>query len=79
MKLFPLTKNSIALSFVVIMTIGFFIAGLADVLDYFIVKALLFSSFGVLVIIAMSYALKNNIKKNRPKDTLQDDSNLHLN
>jgi hypothetical protein len=74
MKLFPLNKNSIALSFVALIAIGFFVAGLFNVLDYFIVKALLFSGFGALVIISISYALKNETKKNRPEDKLQDDS-----
>ncbi len=74
MKLFPLNRNSIALSFVTIITIGFFAAGLLKVLDYFIVKALLFSGFVALVTVAINYALKNDIKKNRPEDKLQDDS-----
>ena len=74
MKLFPLNRNSIALSFVVIITIGFFIAGLLKVLDYFIIKALLFSGFVALLVVAINYALKNDDKKNRPKDKLQDDS-----
>lgn len=74
MKLFPLSKNSIALSFVGIVTIGFFVAGLLEILDYFIVKALLISSFVILVIIAITYALKNDNKKNRLEDKPQDDS-----
>ena len=74
MKLFPLNKNSIALLLVVILSVGFFVAGLLKVLDYFIVKVLLFSSFTALVIIAIGYALKNDTKKNRPEDKLQDDS-----
>jgi len=74
MKLFPLNRNSIALSFVGIITIGFFIAGLLKVLDYFIIKALLFSGFVALFVVAINYALKNDIKKNRPEDKLQDDS-----
>ncbi len=74
MKPFPLNRNSIALSFVALIAIGFFIAGLFNVLDYFIVKALLFLGFGALVITSISYALKNETKKNRPEDKLQDDS-----
>ncbi len=74
MKLFPLNKNSIALLLVGAITIGFFMAGLLKVLDYFIIKALLFSCFATLVIVAISYALKNESKKNRPEDKLQDDS-----
>ncbi len=74
MKLFPLNKNSIALLCVALIAIGFFVGGLFNVLDYFIVKALLFSGFGATVIISISYALKNETKKNRPEDKLQDDS-----
>lgn len=74
MKLIPTTENGIAISCVLIITLSFFIAGLFEVLDYFIVKAFLFLSFGSLVVVALSYAIKNNTKKNRPEDTLQDDS-----
>jgi hypothetical protein len=70
MKLFPLNRNSIALLFVALIAIGFFVAGLFNVLNYFIVKALLFSGFGALVVISISYALKNAPKKNRPEDKL---------
>ena len=74
MKLFPINRNSIALAFVFAITICFFIAGLFKVLDYFIVKTLLFIGFSGIVIVAFSFALKNDTKKNRPEDTLQDDS-----
>ena len=74
MKLFPSDRNLIALSFVGIITIGFFAAGLLKVLDYFIIKALLFSVFVALLVVAINSALKNDDKKNRPKDKLQDDS-----
>ncbi|WP_422103759.1 hypothetical protein [Winogradskyella sp.] len=73
MKQFPVNKNSLALTVVSILGIGFFIAGLLHILDYFIVKVLLFGSFGVLVIIAFWYAFKNDGKKNRPEEQLQDD------
>ncbi len=73
MKLFPLNKNSMTLLFVALIAIGFFVGGLFDVLDYFIVKALLFSGFGATVIVSVNYALKNENKKNRPEDKLQDD------
>jgi hypothetical protein len=62
MKLFSLTTNSIALSAVALITVVFFVAGLFNILDYFIVKALLFLGFGALVIISISYALKNETK-----------------
>ena len=74
MKLIPTSTDSIALTCVLIITISFFTAGLFDVLDYLIVKAILFTSFGGLVIIAIYFALKNDDKKNRPEDKLQDDS-----
>lgn len=74
MKLFPINRNSLALMVVAIISIGFFISGLIEILDYFIVKALLFVSFGVLVLIAFWYAFTNEPKKNRPEAQLQDDS-----
>jgi len=75
MKLIPLSKNSLALLFVSIIAFGFFAAGMFEVLDYFIIKALLFVLFSGLLGIAFWYALKNDNKKNRPEDKLQDDSN----
>lgn len=74
MRFFPLNKNSIALLIVAIIAFGFFAAGMFEVLDYFIIKALLFTLFGGLLIVAFWHALKNDTKKNRPKDKLQDDS-----
>lgn len=74
MKLFPINRDTIALAFVGIVVFVFFVAGLFKVLDYFIVKVFLFTSFGSVVIVAISYAIKNDIKKNRPEDKLQDDS-----
>lgn len=73
MKLVPLNKNSIAIIIAVIITLGFFLAGLFEILDYIIVKILLFLSFGLLFVVATSYAIKNDTKKNRPEDKLQDD------
>lgn len=74
MKLIPLNRDTIALAFVCVVVFVFFVAGLFKVLDYFIVKAFLFISFGGLVIVAITYAIKNDAKKNRPEDKLQDDS-----
>lgn len=59
MKLFPLNKNSIALLMVTAIAFGFFFSGLLDILDYFIVKALLFASTAALVVAAMYFTLKN--------------------
>ncbi len=63
-----------ALSFIALIAIGFFVGGLFNVLDYLIVKALLFCGFGAIVIISISYAFKNETRKNRLEDKLQDDS-----
>ena len=66
MKLFPLTKNASALLFVTFITIGFFVAGLLKILDYFIIKVLLFTGFVALVAVAINYAIKNDNKKKSP-------------
>lgn len=73
MKLLPVNKNSLALITVAVLSIGFFISGLMQILDYFIVKVLLFGSFGILIVIAFSYAFQNDDKKNRPEELPQDD------
>jgi len=72
MKWFPINKNTIALLFVIIMTLGFFIAGLFEVLDYLIIKFLLICGYIGLVAVAIFFAVKN--RKNRLEDKLQDDS-----
>lgn len=73
-NLIPKTKDTIALTCTTFVTLSLFVAGLCDVLDYLIVKGMLFLSFGTLLVFAMIYALKNDTKKKRPEDTLQDDS-----
>jgi hypothetical protein len=65
MSWFPLNKNTIALILVATITIGFFVAGLFDVLDYFIVKVLLILGSVILFGIAFFFGLKNR-KKNHP-------------
>ncbi len=75
MRFFPLSKNSIALLLAALITFGFFAAGMFEVLDYFIIKALLFTLFGGMLIFAIWRALKNDTIKNRLEDELQDDSN----
>lgn len=72
MKWFPINKNTIALLFVIIVTFGFFIAGLFEVLDYLIIKFLLICGYIGLVAVAIFFAVKN--RKNRLEDKLQDDS-----
>ncbi|WP_179008336.1 hypothetical protein [Winogradskyella forsetii] len=70
----PKTKDAIALSSAVTIALTWFIAGLCDVLDYIIIKGVLFLGFGVLFVLALIYGLRNDAKKNRPEDKLQDDS-----
>ncbi len=72
MKWFPINKNTIALLFVIIVTLGFFIAGLFEVLDYLIIKFLLICGYIGLVAVAIFFAVKN--RKDRLEDKLQDDS-----
>ena len=73
MKFFPLNKDTISLSISSLVAIGFFVAGLSEVLDYFIIKALLFMGFGALFFVAIFFTMKNNAIKNRPEDKAQDD------
>lgn len=73
MKILPLSTDAIALIWVTLVTFTIFIAGLLDVLDYIIIKVVLFITFGTMFVFAVSYALKNRKKENRLKDTLQDD------
>ena len=40
--------NKLALFFTAVIVLGFFISGIFDILDYFIVAALLFIGFGLL-------------------------------
>ncbi|MDN3492285.1 hypothetical protein [Winogradskyella bathintestinalis] len=70
----PKTKDAIALSAVTAVGFGLFVAGLCDILNFVIIKVVLFLSVGVLFVIASTFAFKNVTKKNRPEDTLQDNS-----
>ncbi|MCA0132239.1 hypothetical protein [Winogradskyella alexanderae] len=72
MNWFPTDKNTIVLIFVSLITIGFFIAGLFDVLDYLIIKFLLISGTIALLVVALYFALRN--RKNRLENKFQDDS-----
>lgn len=74
MKLIPTSTDAIALTCASILGLGIFVAGLCDVLDYFIVKALLFLGFGTLFVFAIINMIKNETKKNHPEDNPQDDS-----
>ena len=73
MRLFPLNKHTAPLLLVAVVAIGFFIGGLFEVLDYFIIKVLMFMAYGALLILGIGYALLND-KKKRLEDTPQDDS-----
>ena len=74
MRFFSLGKNQFSLLLTTVVTVGFLISGLFRILDYFIVKVLLFISFGSLFIIALLITLKSNRQKNRLEEKLQDDS-----
>ena len=51
-------KNTLALTYTAVLVLGFFISGLCDVLDYFIVKALLFTGFAALITALVLIAIK---------------------
>ncbi|WP_425075863.1 hypothetical protein [Psychroserpens sp. S379A] len=53
------SKNTLALISTGIILFGFFISGIFDVLDYLIVKALLFTAFATLIAILVWIAIKN--------------------
>lgn len=63
-----LHKNTIALTFTGIITVGFFVAGIFGVLDYFIVKLLLFVGFALLVFYLILMIIKQiSENKNHPE------------
>jgi len=72
---FPLNNNTISLSSVAVIILLFFTEGAFDVLDYMIIKILLIGLSSVIGLIVVSVLRKNSLKKNRPEDKLQDDSN----
>ena len=62
---FVLTKNTFALILTALITFGFFFAGIFGILDYFIVKALLFLGFlllAIYVFLIVSAENKNHLK-----------------
>lgn len=71
--LFPINKDTISLISVGIITVSFFVAGILDILDYFIFKVLIISGVGILVIITSVLLFKNSLKNNRPEDKTQND------
>ena len=72
---FPINKNTISLAVVTVILLLFFVAGAFDVLDYVIIKILLIGLTSVVAIVIAANFFKNSLKKNRPEDKLQDDSN----
>ena len=52
------SKNTIALIYTGVLVFGFFISGILDILEYIIVKLLLFSGFALLGFILVWVALK---------------------
>jgi hypothetical protein len=62
------SKNTLALTYTGILFFGFFLSGLFDVLNYFIIKALLFLGFSVLGATLIWIGVKAlNDKKNHLK------------
>ncbi len=57
------SKNTLALIYTGVLLFGFFISGVFDVLDYIIVKFLLFTGFALLVFILVWIAVKNSNTK----------------
>lgn len=70
---FPINKDTISLISVGIITLSFFVAGILDILDYFIFKVLIISGVGILVIITSVLLFKSSLKNNRPEDKTQND------
>ncbi len=60
-------RNSLALIFSGILVFGFFFSGVFGVLDYIIVKALLFLGFGIFAGILVWIAVKDPENKNHLK------------
>lgn len=54
------TKNTLALLFSGLIVAGFFVSGVLDILDYLIVKALLFSAFAALAFYLVLIVLKKS-------------------
>lgn len=70
---FSFTRNNMVLAGVIIITLGFIVAGVFDVLDYLIVKFLLFSGFTALFVMAVLVIIDEKKRKNRLGDNSQDD------
>ncbi len=62
-----MNNNKYAVTVTIFITVAFLIAGIFDVLNYFIVKLILFLSFLVLLFYMIYYLLVNQNKKH-PRD-----------
>ena len=71
---FPINNNTIALSFVAITTLLFFISGALGVLDYIIIKILIIGFTSTIAIIVSVILFKKNLIKNRLEENPKDDS-----
>lgn len=58
-----LSKNTLALIYTGLLVFGFFISGILDVLDYIIVKALLFLGFALLGVVLVWITFKESDSK----------------
>ncbi len=54
------SKNTLALIYTGVLLFGFFISGIFDILEYIIVKFLLFTAFALLGFILVWIAIKDN-------------------
>ncbi|MBR9915062.1 MAG: hypothetical protein GYB32_09600 [Algicola sp.] len=61
------TRNTLTLIYSGLIVVGFFIAGVLDILDYLIVKAILFLAFALLAVYLVMIILKDSEKENHPK------------
>jgi len=60
-------RNTLSLVFSALIVAGFFVSGVLDILDYLIVKGLLFSSFALLAVYLVVIVLKDSESKNHLK------------
>ena len=71
---FPINNNTIALSFVAITTLLFFMSGALGVLDYIIIKILILGFTSTIAIIVSVILFKKSLIKNRLEENPKDDS-----
>ncbi|WP_460219560.1 hypothetical protein [Psychroserpens sp. MEBiC05023] len=61
------SRNTLALVFSGLIVAGFFVSGILGILDYLIVKAILFTAFAALAVYLILMVLKDSEKKNHLK------------